>query len=311
MLLSLLLTLLAARAESPGTLPGGAAVVYTGAGVTTFNRLTQDGEVQLRDREVRLRGDLYGSVGLTDRLQLSASAPLVASFVVDNPDELPCPGLLQSEGYCDSYVTVGQGRAELRYGVRRGAPWLTLGAAADVDRWNHERRGQYNSAGSGRTVLEGLAVVGAETGLGGWAVRGLVLGAYGRSLGPEVSSSVEAGSGQDPIVVQAPGDTVRGSVEVRGHRDGLAVELGGHVVQRLSGVDLDGDWVQDWFLTSQDRWNVLRYRGVAVSGKVSLELPGSSGLHVGAHRLVAVDNGASNTTDVSVGWHRYFAPRER
>lgn len=89
-------------AESPGTLPGGAKVVYSGVGVTTFNRLTQNGEAVLRDREVRSRLDLYGSYGLTDRLQVSVSAPVVHSFVVDDPDELPCPNLLSAEGYCET-----------------------------------------------------------------------------------------------------------------------------------------------------------------------------------------------------------------
>lgn len=299
-----LLFLLSARAESPGTLPGGSKVIYTGVGVTSFNRLTQNGEVRVRDREVRPRGELYGSLGLTDRLQLSASVPLVGSFVVDNPDELPCPDLLADEGYCETYVTAGQGRLDLRYNLVRNQPLVTVGVAADVDNWNINRRGQYNSAGSGRTMLEGLGIVGGQTSAGGWQLQGLVLGAFGYALAPEATSA------DGSISVKAPGDTVRASVEGRAYKNGVAFELGGHLVQRLSGVDLDDDWVDDWFRDSLDRWNVLRYRGISVSAKVSVDLPNNSGLHIGAHRIVSVANGASNTTDVSVGWHRYFAPKK-
>ena len=118
-MLLLLVLLSTVRAESPGVLPEGSQVVYTGAGVTTFNQMTQSGEVTTRDREVRIRGDLYGSVGLADRLQLSASVPAVVSFIADSPERLPCPGLLQDEGYCEPYVTAGQGRLDLRYQLLR------------------------------------------------------------------------------------------------------------------------------------------------------------------------------------------------
>jgi hypothetical protein len=151
-------------------------------------------------------------------------------------------------------------------------------------------------------MLEGFAIVGGSVPVRDWSVRGLVLGAYGLSLAPEATPASSA-------QVQAPSDTVRASAEVWADMPGpLAVELGGHAVQRLSGVDLDSEWVDEWFGTSLDRWNVLQYGAIAVSGKVSVDLSAHSGLHVGASRVVAVDNGASNTTDVSVGWHRYFAP---
>lgn len=294
-----------ARAESAGVIPAGAGVLYSGAGVTTFNQMTQDGAVITRDREVRLRGDVYGALGLARRLQLSASVPVVASFMVDDSSRLPCPGLLQDEGYCETYVTAGQGRVDLRYQVLQRGANTTLGIAADVDNWNANRRGQFNSAGSGRTMLEALAVVGGPLAdSGAWTLDGLMLGGFGYFLAPDVTSA------DGSTTVKAPGDTVRASVELRAHRQGLAVEVGGHVVQRLSGVDLDSEWIDEWFPSSLDRWNVLHYRGISASGKVSLDLPNNSGVHIGVYRVVAVDNGASNTTDLTVGWHRYFAPRQ-
>lgn len=303
-MLPLLLAVLGlAHAESPGVLSKGAAVLYSGAGLTTFGQLTQNGEVVTRDRELRPRLDLYGSLGLLDGLQASVSAPLVYSTVLDDPGELPCPGLLQSEGYCESYVTVGQARVDLRYGVLRRKQKLTVGLAADIDNWNAGRRGQYNSAGSGRTMVEALVVTGGRVEVGDWALRGLILGAYGVSLAPSVTSL----SGAD--TVKAPGDTARASVEGRVNTPGpVAFEVGGHVVQRLSGVDLDNAWVAQWFTSSLDRWNVLAYRGIALSGKVSVDLPNNMGLHAGVFRTISVANGASDLTDISLGWHTYFAP---
>lgn len=291
-----------ALAESPGTLPGGSKVIYAGGGLTTFNALEQGGEAQVRDRELRFRGDVYGALGLSDRFQVSASVPLVYSSIIDNPDEMPCPNVLASEGYCDSYVTVGQARLEGRAALVQSKLKLTTGVAADVDNHNAGRRGQFNSAGSGRTVLEGFAVAGSGVPVGDWRLRGLVVGGYGQSLAEEVSS-------RTGDTVKAMGNHVRGSVELRAKTPGpVAFEVGAHGFRRLSGVDLDGAWVSEWFLITQDRWNVLAYRQVAGSAKPSIDLPRNQGLHLGVMRVLSVENGPTNTTDVALGWHRYFAP---
>lgn len=307
-MLSLALWILGAQAESPGVLPKGAAVVYAGGGGTTFGTLRQTTaagttEVVDRDRELRPRLDLYGSLGLTEGLQLSASVPVVASWVADDPALLPCPDLLQSEGYCESYVTVGQARADARYGLLRDGPQLTVGLAAEMDAWNAERRGQYNSAGSGRTAIEALVVTGGEVPAGDWRLGGLMLGAYAYSIAPSVTPTAGGPA------IKAPGDHVRARVEGRAVSPGpLSFEVGVHAIQRLSGVDLDPAWVSDWFVSSLDRWNVLQYGAISVSGKVSVALPKDMGLHLGVARTVAVENGPADLTDVSLGWHRYFAP---
>jgi len=292
-----------ARAESPGTLPAGSKVVYAGGGFTTFNSLTQGDEVVVRDRELRFRGDLYGSLGLTERFQLSMSVPLVYSTIADNPDELPCPDLLASEDYCASYFTVGQARLDGRVAITQKKVKLTGGVAADVDAWNAGRRGQYNSAGSGRSVVEAFAVAGGGVPVGDWRLRGLLLGGYGHALAPDITSA------NGDTTLKALGNHIRGSAELRAKAPGpVAFELGVHGFRRLSGADLDTAWVQDWFMTSPDRWNVLAYRQLSGSAKVSIDLPDNQGIHIGAARVLSVDNGPTNLTDVSVGWHRYFAP---
>lgn len=302
-LLPLLALLTTAHAESPGTLPGGSKVIYAGGGFTTFSDLTQGDEVVERDRELRFRGDLYGSVGLTDRVQLSASVPLVYSTIADDPEQLPCPDLLASEDYCASYFTAGQARLDGRVAIAQKKLKVTGGLAADVDVWNAGRRGQYNSAGSGRTVLEAFAVAGGGVPVGDWRLRGLLLGGYGQSMAPEITSA----DGSE--TVRALGNHVRGSAELRAKSPGkLALEVGLHGMRRLSGVDLDQAWVQDWFSSSPDRWNVLAYRQLAGSAKVSIDLPRDQGLHIATSRVLSVDNGPTNLQDVSVGWHRYFAP---
>lgn len=294
-----------AYAESPGTLPKGSEVVYAGAGVTTFSQLDQGGGSTDRDRELRTRADLYGSMGVTERFQLSASIPLVYSTVVDRGADIwPCPEFLPGEGYCESYVTAGQARLDARYGVAQDKTKVTLGLAADVDSWNAGRRGQYNSAGSGRSMVEAFVVAGRKVSAGEWRLRGLALAGFGYSIAPDATSA-------DGIVtVKAPGDQVRGSLELRAKAPGpLAFELGAHGLQRLSGVPIDdGNWVGDWFFSSQDRWNVLQYSHIAGSAKVSIDLPKNNGLHIGASRVLAVANGPSDLWDMSLGWHHYFAP---
>ncbi len=300
--LLLLATTAPARAESPGVLPKGSEVVYAGGGFTSFSSLTQGDTTVERDRELRFRGDLYGSFGLTDRLQVSASVPLIYSTIADDSALLPCPNLLQAEGHCESYFTVGQARLDGRVAILQDKVKLTGGLAGDIDAWNQSRRGQYNSAGSGRTVVEAFAVTGGGVPAGEWRLRSLALFAYGQSLAPEVSSR----TGES---VKALGSHVRGSVELRAKSPGpLAFELGIHHFRRLSGVALDTAWIQDWFLVSQDRWNVLAYQAWNASGKVSVDLPNHQGLHLGAARVVSVDNGPTDLFDVSLGWHRYFAP---
>ena len=302
-MLSLLLFVGAAHAESAGTLPKGSEVVYTGLGFTTFSQLDQGGGIAERDRELRTRLDLYGSLGLTDALQLSLSAPVVHSTIADDADNLPCPDLLPGEGYCESYVALGQARLDARYGLVRKQAKVTLGLAADVDRWNQARRGQFNSAGSGRTAAEAFVVTGAEVPAGDWRLSGLVLGGYTHSFAPDATSA------DGSITVKAPGDSVRGSVELRAKTPApVAFEVGAHRLQRLSGVDLDDAWGGDWFFSSKDRWNVLQYSHWAGSLKVSVDLPQDMGIHVGASRVLAVENGPTDLMDLSIGWHKYFSP---
>jgi hypothetical protein len=292
-----------AHAESAGTLPKGSEVIYAGLGLTTFAKLDRGNGVEDRDREVRPRLDLYGSLGLTERLQISLSVPVVYSTVIDDPDAQPCGVFYPEPTYCDAYMTLGSARLDSRLALLRKKTKLTAGLAANVDRWNAARRGQFNSAGSGRSNIEPLLVAGTSVDAGKWNIGGLALGAFALSLGEETTSA------DGSITLRSPPHSIRGSVEVRADAPGpLALELGWHINQRLGGVPMDSAWVDDWFWPSKDRWNVVQYSSQALSGKVSIDLPQNMGVHVGVGRVVAVEYGPPDTTDVSIGWHRYFKP---
>ena len=111
----------------------------------------------------------------------------------------------------------------------------------------------------------------------------------------ELDLAAEAGTASGEVRVNPPAP--------------LAVEAGVHWMQRLSGVPLAGTWGQQWFPETKDRWNVLQTRLVMGSAKVSIDLPKSMGVHIGGNWLFASAEAPSDLFDVSVGWHKYFAPK--
>lgn len=293
-----------AWAESPSTLPAGSKVLYSGLGVSTFSQLDQGGGTTARDRAVKPRLDLYGSMGLTERVQLSLSAPLAMGFVVDAPDRLPCPNLLQDENYCSTWATVGPARLDGRVALLRSTFQATAGLALGGDPWNRGIRGRYNSPGTGTPHAEAFAVVGPQVPMGDWSLGLVGVGAFAYSLAPRATSA------DGTVTVRAPGDQVRASGEVRVKPPApVAFEAGVHWMKRLSGVPLAGTWGQQWFPTTKDRWNVLQTELLVGSAKVSIDLPQSMGIHVGASWLWASAEAPSDLVDLSVGWHRYFAPK--
>jgi len=287
-----------AMADEPTTLPAGSASVYSGVGVSTFRRLNDS----LRDRSVKARLDLYGSYGLHDRLQLSLSAPLLYGTVVDDPDTLPCPGVLASEGYCDPYVTVGPGRLDLRSPLVRGPFRLALGMGLQGDPWNRRIRGRYASPGTGTLMVAPYLLMGPRLPLADDLVLSVTAGgSYVGSL---------AGKANDGFLfVRAPSDAVQALGQVRLELPGpLAAETGVAYDHRLAGLALGPSWQASYF-PQDDRWNVLRTRLLTGTGKVSVDLPQSMGLHLAVTWLYEVEEGPTDLVDVSLGWHKYFAPR--
>lgn len=297
----LLWLLTMAWADEPTTMPQGAASVYTGLGGSSFRRLN-DG---VRDRSVKVRADLYGAYAVHDRLQLSLSAPLLYGTVIDDPDQQPCPNLLTAESYCVPYLTVGSARLDARTPLVRGPFRLAVGLGLGGDPWNRSKRGRYTSPGTGTPALSPYVLTGPRIPLGDKAALSVTAGGgFVWSLAPDATSS----GGE--ITVKAPGDAVQVLGEVRAELPGpVSLQTGVYYDHRLTGVPLGGSWQQDWFSSSLDRWNVLQTQLLRGSGKVSVDLPKSMGLHLGVTWLYEVQEGPTDLFDVSLGWHKYFAPK--
>ena len=298
------LALSVALAESPGVMPAGTRAARAGAGLTTFRDLGFGSGAIAGDRVVQPHVDLYGAWAPAPRLQVSGSVPVVASWVTDGDAPLPCPDGLPTEGHCEGFGTVGAARIDARYGLlaaQRGT--LTLGVAAGSDRWNAARRGQYNAQGTGRSHLEALVIAGTRADPGAWTLDGVLLTAFGYSLAPSVTSA--AGG----VRVPGPGDHVRASLELHARPPGpVTLLVGAHALQRLSGVELDAAWIEDWWRASLDRWNVLMARQVTCSAGIGFEVAADRRIELQVQRAVAVQRAFQDTTDVSVGWHQTFAP---
>lgn len=291
-----------ALADEPTTLPAGSASVYSGAGVSSFRRLDDN----VRDRSVKARVDLWGGVGLHERLQLSLSAPLLYGAVVDDPAQLPCPNLLTAESYCDPYLTMGPSRLDARTPIVRGPFRLAMGLGVAGDPWNRGKRGRYSSPGSGTVAVTPYTLLGPRLPLGDQVVLSITAGAgFAWSLAPTATSA------DGNITVKAPGDAVEVLGEVRAELPGpIAVQTGVYYDHRLTGVPLGASWQAQWFNATPDRWNVLQTRLLRGAGKVSVDLPKSMGLHLGVTWLYEVDEGPTDLFDVALGWHKYFAPKK-
>lgn len=305
--LAALLSSAPAQAETASTLPGGSQVLYGGLGAT-HSRMLQfrddaEGRQQI-DPGLRVRADLYGAAGLSDRVELSAYLPVAHGRVLDSDSRGPCPGGVGNAtepDYCDAWTTVGAPFVQARWGLLQGPLLLTPALGVGGDPWNAGLRGRLVTPSDAVVdVVPGL-YLGGGTDLGGLRLDLVGKGAWAVRLGRQVDGA--AGS------FTAPADEIRWAGEVHLAPSPKAkVELGLHGLNRLWGADWDGAY-QSTYFTSPDRWTSLWYRQVAVTAKVSLALSETMGLHVGGGRVVAVRNGPPDTLDITVGVHRYFAPR--
>lgn len=285
------LSLLApARAESAGTLPAGSATIYGGAGIGTFRYGSSGLE---RDRQWRARADLYGAIGLGERLQLSLDGPLAVNWVQERSGVGPCPTDGYEGDYCDTTATAGEVGLHARYRLTPG-PGLAAELGLRSDAWNAGTRQRWTNAGLGTTSLVGGLI-------GGWSSSrwGLVGAARYRLTFGRI---VDAGLGE----VELPGDEVSGLVEVS-YRPGLSYTLGLGGVARLWGVEYGEEYV-DYYRLTPDRWASLAWRALRAEVKVSAPLGETAGLHLAAGRVIAAANGPRDITDVSVGVHRWFPP---
>jgi len=280
-----------AAAESAGTLPAGAAVVYGGLGVGTFHYGSSGA---IRDRQWRTRADLYGAYGVSDRLQLSLDGPFVVNGVQDDPAEGPCPTEGYEGDYCDTTVSLGEIGLHARYRFTDG-PKLVAGLGVRTDAWNADTRQRWTNAGLGTTSLVGSLIGGHD-----WESFGLVAAAHYRLTFGRV---VDAGLGE----VDLPGDEIVGQLEARVPAGPVELHASVGGVSRLAGVEYGDEYI-DYYRLTEDRWASLRYRALRAEAKVSVPLGDFAGLHVAAGRVLIAANGPRDATDLSVGVHRYLPP---
>lgn len=282
-------------AAGPWLLPEGAETVYVGAGVGTF-RTGMSGFT--RDRQIQLRAAGFAAVGLPGQLEASVSVPVVASFVVEDPEQGPCPAV----DYCATTVSVGT----IAVGVRRQlftSPLpVSVGLAVYGDPWNAGTRSRWTNVGQG-IVGGGLT---AATGVGGElgeSALGLDLTAgWWPTFGREAVSQ----SGQTR---RAPVGPATGSLAGWLRRGDWTVALATRGQQRLGGVPYGGEWVNEWRQT-EDRWSINRYGELRAEAKLSWAFADGWGLHASVGRSLLVQAGPPDLWDGGLGVHRYWAPRE-
>jgi len=278
-----------ALAETAHVLPEGAAAIYSGLGAGTFATGSSGLD---RDRQLRLRLDLYAAVSLGPSLQLSADLQGQHNRVLEDPTQGPCPA---ADDYCDPTTAFGESGVHLRRQVETRGPALTLGLGARSDAWNGETRGRWTNAGLASSSLVATLVVEHERDgtrpltLVGWAHGVRVLGTSTDNGGHSPSSAVMGG---------ASGATELGPA---------SIELAVNGMTRLGGLEYGDAWVETWRPTD-DRWAALRYRHLAARAKLSLPLGPLAGLHLSVGRVLLAANGPRDALDVSLGVHRYFPP---
>jgi hypothetical protein len=284
-----LLLALCAHAESGAVLPAGAGVGYAGVGLSTF----ETGSSGLpRDRQLRSRLDLYCAWGVARRLQLSVDVPLVYNTTVAIEGRGPCPGV---GDWCAPVASAGEAGVHLRAQLVDSAFDLTVGLGLRTDAWNAPTRDRWTNAGLGTTA--GVASLIAEQAIGGGAAL-----AYGHF------ALVDGRAVDGPGTPRLPGDLLVGGLVGRAPLGRLTgeVELSG--LSRLAGVPYGDVWLDQYYDTP-DRWAALRYRELKARAKLSIPLGDRSGLHISAGRVLLVDSGPRDATDLSVGVHRYLPPR--
>ncbi|MCB9746458.1 MAG: hypothetical protein H6740_28025 [Alphaproteobacteria bacterium] len=288
--LGLLLSLCGvAAAESAWVHPRGAYTLYGGLGYGTF----QYGSSGLiRDRQMRGRVDLYGAVGLGHRLQLSVDAPLIHAWVLEHEDRGPCP---REGDYCDPVTTVGESGLHLRWQALQGPLSLSLDAGLRSDAWNAGTRQRWTNAGLGTTQVLSSVVLERSWPEAGWGAQ--AWGRYGLVFGRPVGD------------LRLPADTLAGGLAVQRAWRSTRVELSVGAWTRLGGAEFE-DWVGR-YSALDDRWAALAYRQLSARLKWSFPLGETGGLHVSAGRVLLAANGPEDATDLSVGVHRYFAPRSQ
>lgn len=280
-----------AMAESAATFPAGGVSLYGGVGLYSFQKLrigAEPAETSTLYRDVTARAELYAAAGVTDRLMLTLGAPVVYSTVLEHPELGACP---PTPFPCDPILTVGTVTLGARYQVHRRWLDVTPGLVLASSSWNASTRGHYNTVGEATTDIGPVLYVGDRYDSGTHGLSWVISGGYTlRTTFYDASAD-------------APRDDVRAAAELAGRAGPLTLTLGASTYQRLGGIEVAS------LLGTDDRWAVSDYDNAAAHAKLSFALPGDMGLHVSGSRVLWVRNGPPDAFDVSVGLHRWFAPR--
>ncbi|MFZ5477996.1 MAG: hypothetical protein ACOZNI_14575 [Myxococcota bacterium] len=277
-----------ALAETAGTLEGGSGVIYGGPAASTYAHLAGSGAPGSGGRLARAlqaRLDLYGAVGLSDRVQVGAYVPLVYSTVVErlsNCDNEP--------DFCAPVATVGMAGVQGRVRVLDAPLRLTLGLGVSSGHWNADVRQRYTAVGESTTDVQPAVYAGHDL-------------RFGRLVAFAAYTNRHALYARDVVGYdgEVPADDLRGGLELHLRPGDLGLQVGAYTYQRLGGLALGDDWYD-----SGDRWAVLDYDNVSVGAKLSVPLPANMGLHVGVTQVVWVHNGPPDATDLTVGVHKWF-----
>ena len=284
-----------ALAEYAGTIPGHSVVVYGGPALTTYQQLSvgtapPGGNL---DRALQTRLDLYGAWGASDRLQLAAYVPVVYSTVASY--DVNCT---EGSDFCAAVAGVGKAGVQARYRLPVPAVMTTLGLGVSTGAWNAGTRGRYTAVGEATTDLSPALFLGRDLAFGSMGAGVVLFGAYDYRL---------VTYDQAPLPHRAPADDIRAGLEAKVSPGIFTLQVGGYLYERLGGLDFTTD-IEHYFDTD-DRWAVLDYDNVSAGTKLSVALPHSMGIHLAANRVVWVRNGPPDALDISVGVHKYWAPK--
>jgi len=281
-----------ASAETASTLPDGSTAAWVALGGGTFRQIRHaTGEVYDLDRAAQLRLEGWYGVGLSDRLQLSASLPVVFN-TVRIVDGNPCQTAAPIPDYCEPVVGLGRAILDLRRRWRLGATDGTLSVQGATDVWQAEVRDRWTSTGDGTWDLRVGGLLGREVGrvrLDGW---------LGFTLRTKRDLVVE----QETLRV--PANQVDGGLQVRWTGGPWAVEATADSLHRLGGLERDATWTE-WARPTEERFSSLHYRDVAVRLAGSRALSGGWSLTARVGRVVWVRSGPPDRWDAVVGLSRF------
>lgn len=237
---------------------------------------------ELRDRQLRMRLDLYGHV-MRGAWTLAFDAPVVHNRILDAPSTPPLPC---SSDYCANVTSIGEATLQVRHATN---DWLTPMLAVRSDVWNAGTRGRWANAGQGSTSL--VATLGLSLRPGAWQISARPY--YALVIG----TPVETGAGVEWL----PPDHTGGSVGVARSLGWTWSELKVRGFTRLGGVDFGPEWTEIY--PSEWVWSGLRYGELRLEARTGVEVRGVW-VSTSVNRVVVQRNGPKDSWQFTLGVSR-------